>query len=50
MKKRGIKGNPFDASGRTHWGCGCCDRETTEEDNELADKICDLLNKRRFKT
>ena len=33
----------------THWGCSCCDTETTEENNILADKIVKMLNKRGLK-
>lgn len=29
----------------THWGCSCCDRETTPKDNRIANKICRILNK-----
>lgn len=28
----------------THWGCSCCDRETTPEDNLLADEVVRILN------
>lgn len=34
---------------RTHWGCSCCDTETSEENNKVADKIVKLFNSKKFK-
>lgn len=29
---------------KTHWGCSCCDRETTDEDVKFAKIVAQALN------